>query len=66
AALWAGLGVGLMFTLSQTVRGAHFISHGLWTGLFVWTFNVVLSRLMLRAPAPGHTTQARREAESAA
>lgn len=41
------LGLGLLFTLSQTVRGAHFLSHGLWTGLIIWVGNLVLARLIL-------------------
>ncbi len=45
--LAATLGLGLLLTLSQTVRGAHFLSHGLWTGLIIWTGNLVIARMML-------------------
>lgn len=31
ALLWWVLGAGLLFTLTQLLRGAHFLSHGLWT-----------------------------------
>ena len=38
AQLWlaAAAGAGLLFGLAQQVRGAHFMSHTLWTGWICW------------------------------
>ena len=35
--LVVALGMGLLLGLSQQVRGAHFMSHTLWTGWLCWT-----------------------------
>lgn len=39
ARLWlaAALGAGLVLGVSQQMRGAHFMSHTLWTGWLCWT-----------------------------
>nr|AAP51110.1 hypothetical protein [uncultured bacterium] len=34
--LWAALAAGLVFGLAQQVRGAHFMSHTLWSGWLCW------------------------------
>lgn len=34
---WSALAAGLLLGLSQQVRGAHFMSHTLWTGWLCWT-----------------------------
>lgn len=48
---WAGLGfacsVGLLFGISQQLRGAHFISHDLWTLGICWFFSLLIFKLML-------------------
>ena len=48
---WAGLAVavvtGLVFGISQQLRGAHFLSHDLWSLMVSWTVAVLLYRLML-------------------
>ncbi len=44
---WLAALFGVILTLSQTVRGAHFLSHGLWTGVLIWVFNVPLAALLL-------------------
>ncbi len=31
-----GIGLGLLFGLAQQARGAHFLSHDLWSALIVW------------------------------
>ncbi len=41
-ALVFALAIGFIFTVSQTVRGAHFLSHGLWSLLMVWLVNELL------------------------
>ena len=49
---WAGLAVplaaGAVFGITQQWRGAHFLSHDLWTLAICWTVAVLLSRAMLR------------------
>ena len=35
--LWATLAAGLLFGVGQQLRGAHFMSHTLWTGWICWT-----------------------------
>jgi membrane-associated PAP2 superfamily phosphatase len=35
--LAAGMGVGLLYGISQQLRGAHFVSHDLWTAMICWT-----------------------------
>ncbi len=34
--LWTVLGLGLVLGLTQTLRGAHYPSHTLWTGFICW------------------------------
>lgn len=36
AAWWGGLLLGLLMGLGQQMRGAHFLSHTLWSGWVVW------------------------------
>lgn len=36
AALWAGLAVGALFSFAQQARGAHFLSHDVWSAFLVW------------------------------
>jgi len=51
-----GLGMplllGLVFGLGQQLRGAHFLSHDLWSLVLCWTVSVLLARVMLN-PATG-------------
>ncbi len=60
---WAGLSggiiAGLVFGISQQLRGAHFMSHDLWTLMICWTSALVVYRCMRdgawrgrNAPAP--------------
>jgi membrane-associated PAP2 superfamily phosphatase len=35
-ALLSGLAVGAVFAFAQEARGAHFLSHDLWSGFIVW------------------------------
>lgn len=41
--LGAGLALGLTFGLSQQLRGAHFLSHDLWTATICWAASAGLS-----------------------
>jgi len=41
-ALFTGLIAGLVMGWGQMMRGAHFMSHNLWTGLTVWMLLLVL------------------------
>lgn len=43
--LATGVAVGLVFGMSQQLRGAHFLSHDLWTALLCWSVAVVVWRL---------------------
>lgn len=43
--LSVGLVAGLVFGLSQQLRGAHFASHDVWAGLLCWTAAVLVWRL---------------------
>jgi membrane-associated PAP2 superfamily phosphatase len=36
AALLAGLAVGTLFSFAQQARGAHFLSHDVWSAFLVW------------------------------
>jgi membrane-associated PAP2 superfamily phosphatase len=56
---WAGLAIGLaggaLFGVSQQLRGAHFLSHDLWSLATCWLVALALYLLMLRGrrqPAP--------------
>ena len=53
---WAGLGaavsVGLIFGFSQQLRGAHFISHDLWTAGICWFFSLFIFKWMLAKTTP--------------
>ncbi|MBC7989324.1 MAG: phosphatase PAP2 family protein [Luteimonas sp.] len=40
--LAAGVGAGLLFGLSQQLRGAHFLSHDLWTAMICWATALAL------------------------
>jgi membrane-associated PAP2 superfamily phosphatase len=55
---WAGLGfalsVGLIFGFSQQLRGAHFITHDLWTLAICWFFSLLMFKLMLFGKSPQH------------
>lgn len=49
AGLAVGLGLGLLFGVSQQLRGAHFLSHDLATLALCWTCAVLVYRLFYRA-----------------
>jgi membrane-associated PAP2 superfamily phosphatase len=46
-ALLPGLGLGLIFGISQQLRGAHFVSHDLWTLAICWFSALILYRWRL-------------------
>ena len=48
--LAAALGAGLLLGLAQQMRGAHFMSHTLWTAWICWTVASLSDPLF----APGH------------
>lgn len=43
--LWAALVAGLVLGLAQQVRGAHYMSHTLWTAWLCWTAAAVMDRV---------------------
>jgi membrane-associated PAP2 superfamily phosphatase len=47
--LWLGLLAGLTFGLAQQSRGAHFVSHDLWSAFLVWTVTLSTYALAFRA-----------------
>lgn len=53
---WIGLGgalsVGLIFGFSQQLRGAHFITHDLWTLAICWFFSLFIFKLMFLGRLP--------------
>ncbi len=57
---WLGLGiglaVGLLFGFAQQLRGAHFLSHDLWTLAICWSIALLLYACLL---VPGHASPAR-------
>ncbi|MGP9768119.1 phosphatase PAP2 family protein [Halomonas sp. AOP13-D3-9] len=46
AGLALGLGLGLTFGIAQQLRGAHFLSHDLWTVMICWTVSFALSSFL--------------------
>lgn len=48
AGLAAALAAGIIFGFAQQVRGAHFISHDIWTLALCWFFSLALYLLMFR------------------
>ncbi|GGK14247.1 membrane protein [Luteimonas terricola] len=50
--LAAGLGAGLVFGIDQQLRGAHFLSHDLWSAALCWMVAVVVAGLW---PTPSET-----------
>ena len=59
--LAAGLGLGLVFGIAQQARGAHFISHDVWSAMIVWTVALSLYTFVFKAClwnlAPHHRPQ---------
>jgi membrane-associated PAP2 superfamily phosphatase len=49
--LAVGLSLGLIFGISQQLRGAHFVSHDVWTATLCWLSSTVLAYLLLEKPA---------------
>lgn len=54
--LWGGLAAGLALGLAQQLRGAHFMSHTLWTAWICWTWAWGLSLFL---PSDSHAPAAR-------
>ena len=51
--LAAALAAGLLLGLAQQVRGAHYMSHTLWTAWICWTVGLALEGLARWLPAAG-------------
>jgi membrane-associated PAP2 superfamily phosphatase len=47
--LAVGLGLGLVFGFAQQARGAHFISHDMWSAMIVWTVSLSLYTFAFQA-----------------
>ena len=52
AGLACGLGLGIVFGVSQQLRGAHFLSHDISTAAICWLVSLVLFLMMWRRPSP--------------
>ncbi|WP_432823149.1 phosphatase PAP2 family protein [Trichloromonas sp.] len=51
--LASGFGLGALFGFGQVARGAHFVSHNIWTAAICWTVALLLYAFMLRTrPMP--------------
>ena len=48
-----GLLAGLTFGLAQQSRGAHFVSHDLWSAFLVWTVTLSVYAFAFREPVVG-------------
>jgi membrane-associated PAP2 superfamily phosphatase len=48
--LLAGLGVGAIFSFAQQARGAHFLSHDLWSAIICWYVALLLAVILLKQP----------------
>ena len=53
--LVAGLALGLAFGVSQQLRGAHFLSHDLWTAALCWLVAVAVHASARQPLRPGRT-----------
>ncbi|EMU16832.1 hypothetical protein ABNIH16_20160, partial [Acinetobacter baumannii ABNIH16] len=42
-----GILLGFMMGWAQMMRGAHFLSHNLWTGWVVWAINILFYAICL-------------------
>lgn len=47
--LASGLVLGLIFGLAQQSRGAHFVSHDVWSAMLVWTVSLSLYTFVFKA-----------------
>lgn len=47
--LASGLAMGLVFGIAQQARGAHFISHDVWSAMIVWTVSLSLYTFVFQA-----------------
>jgi membrane-associated PAP2 superfamily phosphatase len=47
--LAAGLVLGLVFGIAQQARGAHFVSHDLWSAFLAWIISLTLYVFAFRA-----------------
>ena len=48
-----GIGLGLLFGIAQQLRGAHFLSHDVFTAMICWSIALGLHLLMLRPRGAG-------------
>lgn len=59
--LIGGLGLGLVFGIAQQSRGAHFVSHDVWSLMLVWTVSLSLYTFVFKTrlwnPASLHRSQ---------
>jgi membrane-associated PAP2 superfamily phosphatase len=51
AGLALAITVGLVFSVSRMLQGAHFFSHNIWSALICWTVSAALYYMMLYQPS---------------
>lgn len=47
--LGLGIGAGLVFGIAQQARGAHFVSHDLWSAFLVWMISLTIYAFVFKA-----------------
>jgi membrane-associated PAP2 superfamily phosphatase len=52
--LGAGIAAGLLLGIGRIARGAHFLSHVLWSGLVCWLVMVCLYGMLTDRRGPEH------------
>lgn len=50
-ALWASLALGGLMGVAQMLRGAHFLSHTLWSAWLAWGISITLAALLSQRPS---------------
>ncbi|MET3392675.1 membrane-associated PAP2 superfamily phosphatase [Variovorax sp. 1140] len=51
--LWTAMAAGLVLGVAQQLRGAHYMSHTLWTGWVCWTVGLVIDTAVARFGSRG-------------
>ena len=55
-ALWGGLGLGILFAFGQEARGAHFLSHDLWSFYLSWVIGFLVSLCVTKVSLAPHVS----------
>ena len=55
--LWTALAVGVLLGLSQQLRGAHYLSHTLWSAWLCWSFGLAVEYAVTARQQQQHSRQ---------